>query len=288
MNVIFVGYDKDVQLGKIVEFVQLDRPFAEPSKKNPTDSEYLEWLDGFKAANSAYQDYCTKILRTNKGSASQFGQDLFVFHNRFRDWPLLNRTGFYVDSGANDAESISNTFFFDVCLGWKGLCVEPQPEYHAGIRSKRSCKLIPKCISNEEHRLAMTNEGAGSRVIGGDGASECSTLLSMLQSSEDWDPERGVSLWSLDIEGYELTVLDSVDFASIKMDTILIEDHCHVRELSRKLDESGFVKFHQLPIDAVFVPRGFEMPEKIWYNEDYLLYWTLNNNWRRETGQMAC
>lgn len=30
----------------------------------------------------------------------------------------------YVDVGAHHPLDISNTAFFDLCLGWKGLCIE--------------------------------------------------------------------------------------------------------------------------------------------------------------------
>jgi hypothetical protein len=57
-------------------------------------------------------------LTTKQGSPSQFGQDLFLFFNIFKYWPQEKRRGFYVDSGANHAIQLSNTYFFDVCLGW--------------------------------------------------------------------------------------------------------------------------------------------------------------------------
>lgn len=35
-------------------------------------------------------------------------------------------------SGANNAYDMSNTFFFDRCLGWRGICVEPNPIFWSG------------------------------------------------------------------------------------------------------------------------------------------------------------
>ena len=46
---------------------------------------------------------------------SQFGQDMFTFHNFFKEMTLAGEKGFYIDSGANDATVLSNTLFYDVC-----------------------------------------------------------------------------------------------------------------------------------------------------------------------------
>ena len=50
---------------------------------------------------------------------------------------MNGKRGVYVDSGANSAVSLSNTYFYDKCLGWEGLCVEPLPQYHAELSAKR-------------------------------------------------------------------------------------------------------------------------------------------------------
>lgn len=253
------------------------------------DAKYDAWVQNFKAARPEMQNYCMDILKTQEGSTSQFGQDLFLFYNLFKYWPALNKTGFYVDSGANDATVLSNTYFYDVCLGWKGLCIEPMAAYHAGILAKRSCQLVPKCVSDSDRVVSMSDGGAGSTVQAGGGLMvPCSSLKSMLEQNPDWDHARGISFWSLDVEGYEMTVLNAVDLSDITIDVLLIEDTCTVRQYARKLTENGFVKFHQLPIDSLFAHRGFPLPEKTWFNKHYDAHWKLNDEWRNGLGRPAC
>jgi len=254
---------------------------------------YRKWLRDFTAARPEMQEYCKNILMTGEGSSSQFGQDLFMFFNLYKYWPALNLTGFYVDSGANNAVELSNSYFFDVCLGWKGLCVEPMAAYHKEIREKRSCLLVPKCISDHDHWVRMTNDAVLSKVLSDDsllsdysGNVQCTSLKAMLESSPDWDPHRGISLWSLDVEGYELTVLEKVDFSEIKVDAILIEDTC-VRKYARKLSELGFLLYHQLQIDALFVRPGLPLPATRWYNKQYDYFWKLNDDYRRYGGEAS-
>jgi len=98
---------------------------------------------------------------------------MFLWRNLFAHrTPVDEHTGFYrgfyVESGANDFKKLSNTYFFDKCLGWRGLCVEPLPQYHAGLRANRSCELAPECISKvagSEMRMdAKANIGAAGRT----------------------------------------------------------------------------------------------------------------------------
>lgn len=75
---------------------------------------------------------------------SQFGQDAYLYVKHFN---RLNRRGVYMDVASNDAIKISNTYFMDRCLGWRGLCVEANPKYYERIFRERSCQLVPTCAS---------------------------------------------------------------------------------------------------------------------------------------------
>ena len=101
------------------------------SVQEPTYN-FDKWLSEFKANDPQYQDFCMDAFRNDK-AASQFSQDIWLFNNVFKEFTVAGKKGFYVDSGANDYRYISNTFFFDVCLGWEGLCVEPVSSYHNDI-----------------------------------------------------------------------------------------------------------------------------------------------------------
>ena len=245
------------------------------------DLEFLAWLPTFKSADPQYQDVCTRILLAEgeRPGNSQWGQDAFIFFNIFKYWPMSGKRGFYVDSGANDAREISNTWFFDRCLGWKGLCVEPNPQYHAGIRANRSCTLVPECISASHetvnfHRNGVLGEvtkattGSSSDVV----ATQCSPLADMLKLAN----RSTVDFWSLDVEGYEMTVLKAINYTATPISILLVEDFwISSRQLDLHLTKNGFFKFHHLAIDSVFVDRNFAVEHqpllstKIWYPKSY-------------------
>lgn len=99
---------------------------------------------GYRARDASYTLKCRDAIFYKNFSFAQFGQDLILYHNFFAH---LTRPGFYLDLGtqayltcicmtasigSNDAAELSNSLFFDKCLGWQGVCVEPNPAYHQG------------------------------------------------------------------------------------------------------------------------------------------------------------
>lgn len=123
--------------GNRLKYLQLS-----PAELAQQDRAYESWLSDFKAADPAYQDYCLAVLVNStkfEEQGGQAGQDIFLFQNLFKYWPQEGRKGFYVEAGANDPRYLSNTLFYDKCLGWEGLCVEPQAQFHqVGCRHQAS------------------------------------------------------------------------------------------------------------------------------------------------------
>ena len=66
---------------------------------------------------------------------SQFGQDVFLgafFENK--------RNGIFVDIGAHDGITLSNTYMFEKTLGWQGWCFEPNPAVFRKLIENRTCE----------------------------------------------------------------------------------------------------------------------------------------------------
>ena len=280
--------------------ITLTRVAADPSASDVSSFEacdkecqYEQWLKTFTASDPAYQDWCFNILKTGAGSSSQFEQDIFLFMNVYKYWPMEGRVGFYVDSGANDAEQMSNTFFYDKCLGWKGLCVEPLIQYHEKIRKLRSCTLFPECVSDKKRFVNMGGVGAGAFVdekakIGSQ--VQCDSIQSMLSRSGNAGVE--ISLWSLDVEGHEMTILKDLNYAQVNVLLFLIEDFwLSARELDLFMSQHSFLKYHQLAIDSVFVNRTriSSLQTVVWYPTRFQEFVESNNQYRESVkGQLKC
>ena len=247
------------------------------------EAQYQLWASNFTARNPIHQNYCSNILHNRNGSMSQYDQDLFLFFNIFKYWPMHGKTGYYVDSGANEYQVGSNTYFFDVCLNWEGICVEPDPRYHAGLERHRSCKLVAECISDSNKTIEMVPPKHGAFMTVGGGKKgetrnmKCNSLVNMLSLHSI--PR--VDLWSLDVEGHELVVLQSVNFGAVDVGVLLVEDYSiSTRLLDKLLSERGYNKYHQLPVDTVHVRRTHRLADEVWYPASYNQSWAYMQGWR--------
>lgn len=235
-----------------------NRATRECALQQATKQEIQNFVStSFRAADPQLQGWCKDAMLGNLRTSSQMGQDLFLWSNFFSRATIRGEKGFYVDSGTNNAVNLSNTFFFDRCLGWSGLCVEPNAQYHEGIKAKRTCTLVKECISDTVTVLHMKQKGVSSSIKNDPKYPpiQCSPLDSMLRRSAGYAGR--VSLWSLDVEGHEMIVLNGTRFESTPTDVLLIEDvHLKSRALDRLMARKRFVKAAQLPIDAVYVARN--------------------------------
>ena len=107
--------------------------------------------------------WCQDILSHFEGGAEQWSykkqsfasqnqQDWLVYSSMFRS---MDRDGVYVDLAAHDPWRLSNTFFLDKCVGWKGLCIEADTEHVNNLRARRSCEVIDTCIWEEPKEIAF-------------------------------------------------------------------------------------------------------------------------------------
>ncbi len=54
----------------------------------------------------------------------------------------FKRNGVYVDIGSCGSTGSNNSFYFDHCLDWKGLCVEIEPSYAPTYVNRKACAFI--------------------------------------------------------------------------------------------------------------------------------------------------
>lgn len=205
----------------------------------------------------AHKRRCEGVLRgANRRGFSQAWQDWILYRNFF-----AGRTdGLYVDIGTNDPLQISNSAFFDLCLGWKGVCFEPQKRYHKAIRGKRTCALVPRCVLGKAANVTVASEGGGFTVRqasgggastagsssgggGGGGASGHMTCVGMAEALGSVALHgRSIDMLTIDIEGSEPHVLRCMPFDKLDIRLVLIETN-KVRDMRA--------------VDAFFAQHGY-------------------------------
>jgi len=255
---------------------------TEELSQESLELQYKQWMDSFKAADPAYQSMCDQALQNFKGNG-QFQQDMFVFYNIFKYWPMEGKKGFYVDSGTNDPIAGSNSLFYDKCLGWDGICVEPQETWHARIAATRSCYLFKGCLASHSTSAVMQGEGQMAQAVytndtaAAAASVQCSPLKDILASQQ----QSSIDFWSLDVEGAEIDVLSSFDFDDIPVKSILIEDFWVIqRDLDYLLTSNGFLKYRQLAVDSLYLARTTPFLTPMWEPAGLQKDWIFNKNWR--------
>ncbi len=182
------------------------------------------------------------ILSPNGGIRSRFHEDKIIY-DLFKDTAVpfspssIDESplpyGTYVELGAFDGRSESNSRFFDACLGWDGLLIEGQSaSYDAVIRNRpRAVKLSfsPTCANEGDvakfYDYPLSNNGMVGHAKSYEGKDAitvpCGPLTSVLL--DVFGPGGNISFLSLDVEGAELLVLDTIDFDVISIDVVMVE-----------------------------------------------------------------
>lgn len=168
--------------------------------------------------------------------------------NHFR---YLRRPGTYLDVATNEPVRISNTYFYDKCLKWGGVCIEANSKYFEPIRTHRSCALVRKCVGDVARNVTFVmHDGLG-------GITDTNKNLAMksrrelmskssrihmqcVRTSDALQPlgVTHIDLLSLDVEGHELPVLRGIDWLRTTVNVIVTESTS--AEMSKLLDDLGF------------------------------------------------
>jgi FkbM family methyltransferase len=174
---------------------------------------------------------------------------------------LPDRPGVFVEAGAHDGLTQSNTAMLEFSFGWTGLLVEPIPELAARCRRNRAGALVEQAAlvaaDYREASIRMTYCNRSSIVEGGRGSqardAEWLEACRRIPDQRGIDPyevivpartlssildDRGISqidFMSLDLEGYEAAALRGVDFERHRPTMLLVEISNDRREVERAL-----------------------------------------------------
>lgn len=201
---------------------------------------------------------------------SQCGQDKFFNELLFKN----KKNGLFVDVGAHDGISLSNTYFFEKELNWTGLCIEPMPDVFEKLAKNRNCLCICGCVHKEHNVMKDFMRISGplemlsglkekmdpkhliliKRGIAKEGGSyeiikvHCFNINKLLAEANI----SHVDLLSIDTEGGELDIIKSIDFSKFQIDAITVEDNYGSKELQSYLLSRGYRFIRQLKQDLLF------------------------------------
>jgi len=91
----------------------------------------------------------TELCRSKCRSNSQSFEDLILFKVCFQN---LKQPGVYLEAGALDGVTLSNTYFYEKCLNWTGILIEPSPASYARLEKKRPNNLLLNVTGCKERK----------------------------------------------------------------------------------------------------------------------------------------
>jgi FkbM family methyltransferase len=219
-------------------------------------------------------------------SKSQIGQDKILDEQIFKG----KRNGIFVEVGALDGFGASNTYFFEKERGWSGLLIEPNPiEFNKMALIDRPLSIKENCaISDTEMDINFLSIGGPCNVLSGImefynskhldrinnelnmyagypvGHELHSTrdLIKMkavrLQTLFDKHNMTKVDLISIDVEGAEMQVLESIDFNKVNISCFLIENNYGLEKETVFLINKGYSCVGNIQWDSVFLKNDFK------------------------------
>jgi FkbM family methyltransferase len=147
--------------------------------------------------------------------------------------------GTFVEAGAHDGYTQSNTYYLERCRGWTGVLVEPVPELRARCERRRRHSTVVGCALVAPEQAGRTVEvqfgdlmstvdgdgthAAGGLAVAGRHAYSVSVPGRTLTSVLDDAGLTAIDLIVLDVEGREPDVLAGLDLARHAPRYLLVE-----------------------------------------------------------------
>ena len=161
-------------------------------------------------------------------SRSQIRQDLFVL-------AALNfrRRGFFVEFGATDGVSLSNTHMLEQVFGWSGILAEPAICWHEKLKANRGAPISTKCVWSRSGEKILFNEVAELSTIDTFTESDWHDrhagqryeveTISLNDLLEQHQAPRAIDYLSIDTEGSEFDILSNLDWEKYSFSVITCE-----------------------------------------------------------------
>ncbi|CAG0902995.1 unnamed protein product [Darwinula stevensoni] len=185
---------------------------------------------------------------------SQFPDQVVFLQSTFEN----STGGFFIEAGAYDGETFSNTLWLERERKWTGLLVEPDARNFASLKAKmRKAWLSHSCLSPIPYPQQMSLEGGGS---GGKMTSKnqknkkgqhliCFPLESLLRAIG----QSKIDFFSLDIEGLDYEVLTSIPWDILDIQIMMVESNKGTREkILKYMAVKNYRHAHNLTIDDIF------------------------------------
>ena len=180
-----------------------------------------------------------KFLSAYDQAHSERLQEIFALLNN-----SFQKDGFFVEFGALDGITLSNTWLLETDYNWQGILAEPAKFCHEALKQNRNCHIDTRCIWRESGERILFNEHTSTGLSG-----IAATLarparrvsnkqrtyhvetLSLNDLLSAYSAPSYINYISIDTEGSEFEILNAFDFNRHRFGCLSIEHNfCAQRE----------------------------------------------------------
>jgi FkbM family methyltransferase len=223
---------------------------------------------------------------------SQLGQDRFIdeYYNK-------KENGIFLDIGAHDGKTLSNTYFLEKMRNWKGICVEAQPVLFEDLNKNRNSINLNCAISNHNGEIEFTFVDGYANMLSGISDDYNDTHRNRILSEverhggcinkiivksrklQDVLDEYGIydiDFCSIDTEGSEFRIVQSIDFTKTNIKVFIIENNYQDTTIKNFLEENGYYLHSKIQWDDVFVKKEQEEIIKVSHDAGFFSVCNIN------------
>ena len=206
---------------------------------------------------------------------SQIEQDKYYIENMIK----YKQGGTFLEIGGYDGITGSNTYYLEKHLNWNGIIVECNPTLVEKCRQSRNCYICDKALYETDNDELVFTIPRGDEIVGGKeqlggiksqlkpesleafkrSYKECEDIKvktininTLLESRKIYN----IDYVSLDVEGSELSILKTWNFAKHKVKFLTIEH--------------GNVSHYQKSINSLLTSRGFKLHRNNRWDDEYI------------------
>jgi FkbM family methyltransferase len=186
------------------------------------------------------------------------------------------KDGIFIDVGASDGLTWSNSLTLEVNYNWTGLCIEPHPSAFKKLIECRTNKCLNCAVSKTEGVVDfLVIEGYAEMLSGlvdcydqrhverirrevdthGDKINvvkiDSIPLTKILNSNNI----KRVDYLSVDTEGSEISVMDSIDLSQLDINLISLECNYDLEELNSYMNNKGYKFLQKICCDAFYTKK---------------------------------
>lgn len=165
-------------------------------------------------------------------SQAQLWQDLFVLHQL-----KMKKEGFFVEFGATNGKSLSNTYMLEKQFGWTGILAEPARCWHQKLYKNRNVAIETMCVWSKSGDVLTFNETEVAELSTIDSFSDSDfhdmarkrgvtysvNTISLLDMLKKYQAPKIIDYLSIDTEGSEFEIMKNFDFSEYKFRVITCE-----------------------------------------------------------------